>query len=145
MTLPDTNVWLALTLSKHSHHAAAVSWLDSRDEPESVAFCRATHQSFLRLLTTAAIMALYGNAPLTNAQAWAAFDAFLADDRVVFQAEPPGVVTIWKRLACRRTSSPKLWMDGYLAAVATASGAQLVTTDQAFLQFQDLDVLVIRP
>ena len=144
MTLPDTNVWLALSLSKHTHHAGARKWLDGEDQPDSLGFCRSTQQAFLRLLTTAAVMALYGNAPLSNKDAWAAFEAFLADDRIVVQAEPPGLTAVWKRMAARRTSSPKLWMDAYLAAFAITSGAQVVTTDKAFSQFSGVDVLIIK-
>lgn len=143
MTLPDTNLWLALALSKHSHHSAASAWLDEQDQPDSIFFCRQTQQSMLRLLTTAGIMSLYGNAPLSNKDAWGVYEAFIADDRIQFQPEPPGLSMIWKKYAARRTSSPKLWMDAYLAAFALASGAQLVTTDKAFNQFPGLDALVI--
>lgn len=145
MTLPDTNLWLALALSKHTHHAVARRWLDAENQPDSIGFCRSTQQAFLRLLTTSAVMSLYGNAPLSNRDAWAAFEAFIDDDRIVVQAEPPGLTAVWKRLAAlRRTSSPKLWMDAYLAAFAIASGAQIVTTDQAFTQFSGVDVLVLK-
>lgn len=144
MTLPDTNLWLALALSKHTHHTAASAWLDGEDTPDSIWFCRSTQQSLLRLLTTAGVMSLYGISPLSNKEAWAVYEAFIADDRIVFQPEPPGLGTIWKKLAARRTSSPKLWMDAYLAAFAMTSGAQLVTTDKAFSQFPGLDALVLQ-
>lgn len=145
MKLPDTNVWLALSLSKHTHHASTRSWLETESEVDGLCFCRSTQQSFLRLLTTAGVMSVYGNAPLTNKEAWAAYDSFAADDRVVLQAEPPGLNPLWKKLAARGTRSPKLWMDGYLAAFAMTVGAQLVTIDKAFSQFPGLDVLVIAP
>lgn len=144
MTLPDTNLWLALALSKHTHHTAASGWLDGEDTPDSIWFCRSTQQSLLRLLTTAGVMSPYGISPLSNKEAWAVYEAFIADDRIVFQPEPPGLGTIWKKLAVRRTASPKLWMDAYLAAFAMTSGAQLVTTDKAFSQFPGLDALVLQ-
>jgi toxin-antitoxin system PIN domain toxin len=145
VTLPDTNLWLALSLSKHTHHQTATAWLGRETKPDSIVFCRATQQSFLRLMTTAAVLSVYGNDPLTNVSAWAAYESFIADDRIVSHSEPPGLTAIWRRLAARRTRSPKLWMDAYLAAFAIAAGAQLVTTDKAFTQFQGLDVLVIGP
>ena len=49
------------------------------------------------------------------------FSGFIADERIVFQAESPGLSAVWKKLAARRSSSPKLWMDAYLAA-AQAQG-----------------------
>lgn len=145
MKLPDTNIWLALSLSKHSHHAAASMWLEEQNEPDSILFCRSTQQSYLRLLTTTGMMSAYGLAPLSNRDAWAHFESFIADERIVFQAESPGLSAVWKKLAARRSSSPKLWMDAYLAAFAISTGAQLVTTDKAFSQFPDLDVKVILP
>ncbi len=144
MKLLDTNLWLALSLSKHTHHAAVMAWLDEENEPDSLLFCRATQQSFLRLMTTTGVLAAFGNEPLSNAEAWAAYEAFIADDRIVFHAEPPRLDAAWKKLAARRTSSPKLWMDAYLAAFAFAAGAQLVTTDKAFTQFPGLDVRVLQ-
>jgi uncharacterized protein len=36
MTLCDSNVWLALALSKHVHHTAAREWLETVEEPASV-------------------------------------------------------------------------------------------------------------
>jgi predicted nucleic acid-binding protein len=81
----------------------------------------------------------YGNPPLTNRQAWDAYHALLADDRIAFRAdEPPGLDALWESLAVRDTASPKLWMDAYLAAFALAAGHRMVTTDAAFRQFRGL-------
>ena len=40
-------------------------------------------------------------------------------------------------------SSPKLWMDAYLAAFAELSGMRFVTFDKAFRQFPKLDLLLL--
>ena len=142
--LCDSNVWLALALSKHSHHTVAQKWLGTVEIPASVILCRATQQAFLRLLTNATVLGLYGNPPLTNREAWSAYDALLADDRIVFRAdEPIELEFLWKKLAVRGTASPKLWMDAYLAAFALAGRYRMVTTDAAFRQFQGLDLLVL--
>lgn len=144
MDLCDSNVWLALALSGHVHHRAARAWFDAVTDAGSVLFCRATQQTFLRLLTNAAVLSPYGNPPLTNRQAWDACRALLADDRIVLRtAEPPGLEALWKRFAVRGTASPKLWMDAYLAAFALAAGCRLVTTDVAFEQFAGLDVRLL--
>lgn len=144
MILCDSNTWLALALSKHVHHAAARRWLHTVDDARSVFFCRATQQAFLRLLTNASVLAPYGNAPLTNRQAWQAYEAMLSDDRIVLRAdEPAGLEVRWKQFAVRSTASPKLWMDAYLAAYALAGGHRLVTTDAAFKQFRGLDLELI--
>jgi toxin-antitoxin system PIN domain toxin len=144
VTLCDSNVLLALALSKHGHHAAAREWLETVDSPASVILCRATQQAFLRLLTNATVLGLYGNPPLTNREAWLAYEALLADDRIAFRAgEPVELEPLWKMLSVRETASPKLWMDAYLAAFALAGQYRMVTTDAAFRQFQGLDLLVL--
>ena len=141
--LCDSNVWLALALSKHIHHSPVRKWLDKVDEPASILWCRATQQSFLRLLTNASVLRPYGNPPLTNREAWSVYKALLADDRIIFREEPAGLDPLWKDLAVRGTASPKLWMDAYLAAFAMAGGFRMVTTDAAFAQFRGLDLLVL--
>jgi toxin-antitoxin system PIN domain toxin len=142
--LCDSNVWLALALSKHVHHTATREWLETVKESVSVVLCRATQQAFLRLLTNASVLGPYGNPPLTNREAWAAYEALLTDDRITFRAdEPAGVESLWREFAVRGTASPKLWMDAYLAAFALAGRYQMVTTDAAFCQFRGLDLLVL--
>ncbi len=88
MKLPDTNIWLALCLSGHSHHKAAKSWLDEESAADSLVFCRSTQQSLLRLLTTRGVMSIYGLEPLTNPAAWAVYEQFFADERIFFCCEP---------------------------------------------------------
>ena len=141
MVLCDSNVWLALALSRHAHHAVARQWFEAVEDRSSVFFCRATQQTFLRLLTNAAVLSPYGDPPLTNRQAWEAYEALLADDRIVFRGdEPPGIEAQWERFALRDSASPKIWMDAYLAAFALAGGYRMVTTDVAFKQFRGLDL-----
>jgi uncharacterized protein len=143
--LCDANVWLSLSLSDHVHHEVASEWLETIEEPASILFCRATQQSLLRLLTNAAVLAPYGNRPLTNKEAWAVYEALAADDRIVLRTdEPTGVESRWKDLVVRSTASPKLWMDAYLAAFALAGGYRMVTTECGFRQFPDLDLLLMR-
>jgi toxin-antitoxin system PIN domain toxin len=145
MNLCDANVWLALALSRHVHHQTARRWFQAVAEPRSILFCRATQQTLLRLLTNSSVLVPYGNRPLTNAQAWKAYEAFATDDRVALRIdEPIHLESHWKRFAVRDTASPKLWRDAYLAAFAIAADLRLVTTDIAFQQFAGLDPLVLR-
>lgn len=124
MQLADSNVWLALALSKHEFHGAARTWLAERERQEA-AFCRATQQSLLRLLTTRTVLAPYRTPPLSNKAAWSVYSRLRADERVTWAPEPDGLEPIWKQLAERPQASPKLWMDAYLAAFAMAGGHQL--------------------
>ena len=142
--LCDVNIWLALALSGHAQHSVVRQWFDSVEGPGQALFCRSTQQSFLRLLTNSAVLAPYGNKPLTNAAAWSAYESLLADDRIEFAAqEPPGISERWKQLAAKRTASPKLWMDAYLAAFALAGQLTLVTNDRAFKQFRGLSLTLL--
>jgi toxin-antitoxin system PIN domain toxin len=143
MVLADSNVWLALALSKHVFHQPVRAWFDRLTLPETACFCRATQQSFLRLLTTSAVVAPYGIPPLSNNTAWTVYADFLADKRISWAKEPPRLESRWRKLAASKHSSPKLWMDAYLAAFALAGDFRLVTTDKAFQQFKGLDLLVL--
>jgi predicted nucleic acid-binding protein len=68
----------------------------------------------------------------------------LADDRIFFQSrEPAGLEVRWRSYAGLNQASPKLWMDAYLAAFAQAGRYQFVTTDKAFRQFSDLDLVLL--
>lgn len=139
MLLCDTNVWLALVLSGHVHHGVARKWLSTVDEPGSIHFCRATEQSFLRLLTNRTVLGAYGRPPLTNDEAWDVYAALLDDDRVmVADREPDGLDQQWKAFATRSTAAPKVWMDAYLAAFSVAGGFELVTIDVDFTQYAGL-------
>ena len=143
MKLPDVNIWLALSLSGHSHHLVAREWLDGESMPGGIRFCRATQQGLLRLLTTRAVLAPFGIEPLTNREAWHIEARLLADDRIAFAEEPAGVEEQWKSWADRTVASPKLWMDAWLAAFAHQSGFQLVTIDKAFAQFAGLNARIL--
>jgi uncharacterized protein len=138
MPLADSNVWIALALSNHEFHDAARLWLAKQTPNDAVLFCRFTQLSFLRLLTTHAVCAPYRIPPLTNKVAWATYERFIADARIAWAEEPPGINARWQKLANRPTASPKLWMDAYLAAFAMEGGHQLVTIDKDFQQFKGL-------
>jgi predicted nucleic acid-binding protein len=64
--LLDANVWLAVALSDHVHHAKAKVWFESQDD-DSCAFCRITQLALLRHLTNARIM---GRFVQTQQNAW---------------------------------------------------------------------------
>ena len=142
--LCDVNIWFTLTVAEHVQHRTVLRWFDQVTDAASVLFCRATEQSFLRLLTTRAVMHGVQRDPLTNAQAWAVLEALRGDDRVQsLTTEPAGLEQYWAEYAARSPSSPKLWMDAYLAAFARAGGHGLVTTDGAFTQFAGLNARVL--
>ena len=143
MKLLDTNVWLALTLKAHVFHEAGRQWFRTEAREEPVLFCRATQQSYLRLLTTESVMRGYGLPAMSNANAWGEIERLLADSRVKLMAEPPGLEGYWRNVTTRHSASPKIWMDAYLAAFAVAGKYQFVTTDKAFSQYPGLELHLI--
>lgn len=95
-------------------------------------------------MSTAAFHGQFRDPPLTNEQAWAAYDALSGDHRVLLQTEEPaGLDRFWREYSSRPTSSPKVWMDAYLAAFARADGLRFVTTDSGFRQYEGLDLLLL--
>ena len=124
---PDVNVWIALAVAEHAHHAAARKWFDGH-EGSMIAFCRVTGMGLLRLLTNPHVM---GGDVLTSAQAWKVLDSFRQDSRIVFSSEPPELESHWRHLSGKGVSGPNHWTDAYLAAFAIASNYTLVTLDRA--------------
>jgi toxin-antitoxin system PIN domain toxin len=139
MYLPDINVWLALAFTDHEHHPAALKWFEKRAQGDC-AFCRLTQQGLLRLATTA--QATAGN-PLTLIKAWRAYDKLFQDPRVVFSEEPEELEMFWRDYTRRRSVSPKVWNDAYLAAFARAADFEVVSFDQAFRQYRKLKYTIL--
>ena len=144
--LLDSNVWVALTFDAHPGHgdASVAMTLATRRRP--ALFCRATQLSFLRLISTPALLEAYGVGGMTNDDALESLYRLLASPVVSHREEPAGLERIWHRLAARPTASPKVWMDAYLAAFAIAGKAQLVTFDHGIQAFEaaGLDVLLLQ-
>ena len=141
--LYDTNVWLSLTFSSHPHQDAARKQFSQASADHPALFCRATQQSYLRLLTTPAIQRAFASPPLTNRDALKAMAAWTNLPQVGYLSEPEGLQEKWFRAATRSTTSPKVWMDAYLAALACAAKTPLVTFDRDFQQYRDLDLILL--
>ncbi|MBC8106014.1 MAG: PIN domain-containing protein [Anaerolineae bacterium] len=140
----DSSVWVAITFSSHPAHDTAMSALADTTVDRPACFCRATQQSFLRLITTPTILAAYGAPAMTNADAVRVHDELRALANVAYRTEPADIESAWPKLAARSTASPKLWMDAYLAAFAMKADLMLVTTDAGFRQFDDLNDTVLK-
>ena len=139
-SLPDINVWLALTFSAHPHHAAAVAWFDSLDSGTTCAFCRMTQQGFLRLSSNPKA---FGSDALSLPDAWNAFDTLMSDERVTFEDEPPSVEAEWRRLTGEESFSAKIWNDAFLAAFAKKAALELVTFDRGFRRYPGLALCLL--
>src|SRR4051794_14177682 len=95
LSFPDVNVWLALILADHVHREIARSWWLA-DESEAIAFSRFTQIGVLRILTTAAAM---NGRPLSNKQAWKAYDHLFDDSRVCLIPEPVDIESGFRKVS----------------------------------------------
>jgi len=136
---------LALAFPAHPHHQAALLAYRQATPAQPACFCRTTQQGFLRLASNTAFLRSCNISGLTNQDALATLGQFMASASVAYREEPPGLELIWHRLAALPTASPKVWMDAYLSAFATAGQLQMITLDQAFARFAGSNVTVLRP
>jgi toxin-antitoxin system PIN domain toxin len=134
----DTNVWVALLFHAHPLHAVANAALIAATPECKAWFCRSTQQSFLRLTSSENIARGYGIRSISNREAFVFLESFMQRPNVGFRDEPPALLPRWKSYADLTTSSPKRWMDAYLAAFAVEAGLQFVSCDMAFKAFADL-------
>jgi hypothetical protein len=115
------------------------SWIDATTAP--LIFCRVTQMSFLRLATNPKVM---GVDVLTPRHAWAAYQKFQADPRIVFAEEPAGLEKSWMEITDAAGFKQNLWTDSYLAAFARAGGCTIVTFDDGFKRFSGIDAIVLQ-
>ncbi|MEI6175353.1 MAG: TA system VapC family ribonuclease toxin [Verrucomicrobiota bacterium] len=147
--LIDANVWIAVSFEGHDYHQQALQFLTRETSLASPALlCRATEQSWLRLLTTPALHRRYDSPPVSNRDALNILSDTLELPNVrMIEDEPTGVRALWHRLASLSSASPKVWMDAYLAAFAISHGVEFVTLDSDFNAYvQDgLKLILLSP
>jgi toxin-antitoxin system PIN domain toxin len=125
---PDVNVWVALHHQLHEHHERALAWFNGLDPEHTLVFCRQTQMGFFRLLTTGAVM---GDEVLTQRQCWMLYWQWISGGKATQENELATVSLAFEQRTMADASSPKEWMDAYLAAFAETAGIQLVTFDRA--------------
>jgi uncharacterized protein len=136
MTLffPDLNVWLALSVSGHSHSADAWRWIDRLPRDGRIIFSRYTQIGLLRLLTNQAVM---GEQSLSLRKAWRVYDQWLTDPRVQFYPEPRGIDEEFRRTTepFAAQSASKWVGDCWMLASARGMEATLATFDRALYMY----------
>lgn len=135
-SLIDASVWVASVFPPHTAHSLAHAALAQATPGKPALFCRATQQSFFRLITTPALLRAYAATEFNNRTALVQYQMILNRPTVCEVAEPPGTTALWRQLAARDTASPKVWMDAYLAAFAITGGFELTTFDRDFQTYQ---------
>lgn len=145
-TLVDTSVWVAAFFEEHEFFTRANAFITSRTAGEPALFCRATEQSWLRLVTTPSLHRLYKAPTSTNRDAVTILSNWRSQDRVrCLDAEPEGTRELWLELAAIPSAAPKVWMDAYLAAFAIRAGLPFATLDTDYRRFEaaGLDLLLL--
>jgi len=126
---PDVNVWLALSVSGHVHHATAKAWFQKLERHDRLYFCRITQMGLLRLLSLEVVMGP-GEA-LSQDAAWDVYERWTADPQVDFLQEPPGLDEPFRRWASANRPAPQAWSHDYLCAFAATAGLRLATLDRS--------------
>jgi toxin-antitoxin system PIN domain toxin len=131
--LPDVNVWIALSVSAHTHNELAWKWKTLLPADDRIFFSRYTQLGLLRLLTNPAVM---GEQTLTLGKAWTVYDRWLEDPRVEFCPEPRQAEAGFRQATEPfATSAATKWIgDCWLLAFAQATHSRLVTFDQALYE-----------
>lgn len=135
--LLDVNVWLALAAEDHVHHEIARTYWESQSA-ESIAFCRITMLSFLRLATNAVVMA---GRPFTAPEAWTLYREFRAERGIIMAAEPAGLETQMAKWSEMVDFPARRWTDCALAGWAVASNLRIVSFDGDYNLFPGLSFL----
>jgi toxin-antitoxin system PIN domain toxin len=125
---PDVNVWVALNFERHAHHESAKGWYEEIQVSSTIVFCRQTQLGMFRILSTATVMR---EEILTQRQCWGVYDRWISTGQVAWAVEPQSMEAAMRTMTAGTASSPKAWMDAYLAAFAEAGRLTLVTFDRA--------------
>jgi uncharacterized protein len=137
--LPDVNVWMAMAVNVHVHHAVANHWFESVVS-ERVAFCRITEIGLLRLLTNDQVMA---GAALSAAMAWKVLNQLQNDPRTSFFQEPADFIKEWRKTSRAGKIGPNYWTDAYLSSFCAAADCTLITFDRKLAKRKDCTVRLL--
>ena len=135
--LLDADVWVALSVERHVHHARAVRYVSDQSSA-GLGFCRSTELALLRLLSNEAA---FGHLALDGRSAWATVQSLLGSPRVTRIDEPDTLDQVLGAWGPDLDVRGPHWTDAYLAAFATAAGCRLVTFDAGFSRFPGLSWL----
>jgi hypothetical protein len=136
--LPDLNVWLALVVAEHPHHAAARRYWEEQQAAPALGprlwFCRSTMLGLVRLLTQPKLM---GDGALSLREAHAIYQQLRQTEGVDFARDSEAadaLLVTWSSEGPAPLSA-RLWTDAWLAASAESAGLRLVSFDVDFSRF----------
>jgi len=136
--LPDINIWLALAVQEHPHHAFARAYwarvvaASAADAQPRAWFCRTTMLGLVRLLCQPKVV---GAGALDLPAAWHLYQSYRAMPQIGLLPDPLTCELEISNLLKRTQPHARLWTDTYLAALAQSTGLRLVTFDRDFERF----------
>jgi len=138
--IADANVLFPLLVQGHAAHHVTRRWWEEQTDG-TVGICLLTRLAVLRLLTNKIAMNGMPVAPDEALQAW---QQLHNDPRSLhIEAEPIDHETRFVALVSGRESTPNLWSDAWLAALALSLDYEMTTFDRGFKSFRGLKLRLL--
>lgn len=139
-SIADVNVLLPLLIPAHVSHTVARAWLAQQPEA-SVGWCTLTQLGVVRLLCNARVATTGALSPAAALAVWEQ----LASAPHFFEIgqTPAQHAEVLKRLVAGRETSPNLWTDAWIAALAQTLDCTIVTFDRGFRSFKGLKLRLL--
>ena len=136
MRVVDASILLAANNSDHDRHAAARTALQNaiNDAQRSVGLPWVSINAFLRISTKPNFFPTR----LTVENAWGVVNRWLAHPNVKIVQETDEHARIWAELLRHVGTGGDLTTDAWIAAIAIAHGATVLTIDSDFTRFSGL-------
>lgn len=135
MRIVDTSVLLPAFSPSLPNHSAARSALESAiNSDRAVGLCWVVVNAFLRLTTKPGLFAK----PFSIDEAWGAVNQLLGHDNVRVVQETEEHARLWYELLREAGTGGDLTTDAWIAALAIAHGASVLTLDSDFARFANL-------
>lgn len=140
MDIPDVNVLINAFRSDLPHHALCRAWLAERAQGDShfgispLALC-----GFVRIVTNH--KAFFD--PNTAKEAFAFANSLLDSDHCVQVNPGERHWSIFTRLCLEQKAAGNLVPDAYFAAIAIEHSSRWVTLDRDYLQFRELQTMIL--
>ncbi len=138
--IADANVLFPLIVQGHAAHDVARLWWEEQADG-TVGICLLTRLAVLRLLTNKIAM---NGMPVTPEEAVQAWRQLQNDPRSLqIEAEPIDHEPRFVALISGRESTPNLWTDAWLAALALSLDCEMATFDRGFKSFRGLKLRLL--
>ena len=136
MLLPDVNVLINAAFSAAAQHQAASDWLAAAIEGDEMLLVPDIVLSgYVRISTST-----YFDPPLSVDAAFDVCKRIRASDAFIALASTDMQWAIYRDLAVKHARRGGDFTDAYLAALAMANNATLVTFDRGFRRFEGLEL-----